>query len=93
MAQREGNHELVLDKLWWDCLRGLKSRCRVGSGMKESGGCRRGLAEDIHKLGCRQPGDDVYIPGNALGHSRSGAARKNRRGPRTSSGKPHVVAG
>lgn len=82
LAQREGNHELVLDELRWGCLGGVKSRCLVGSGTDESGGRRRGLAEDVYKSGRRQPRDDVYIQGNALDHSRSGAGRK-RRGPRT----------
>lgn len=83
LASREGSHEFVLDKLGWGCLGGIKSRCGVGSGTKESGGRRRGLAGDIYKSGRRQPGDDVYIHGNALDHSGSSAAREPRRGPRT----------
>lgn len=93
LAQREGNQELNLDKLGLGCLGGIKSRCGVGSGMKESGGRRRDLAEDIFKSGRHQPRDDVYIHGNALDHSRSGAARK-KRGPRTQSWETqHLVVG
>lgn len=83
LAQREGIHKLILGKLQWECLGGIKSRCHVGSRTKESGGQKRGLAEDICKSGRRRPRDDVYIHGNALDHSRSSAARKKRRSPRT----------
>lgn len=83
LAQREGIYKLILGKLQWGCLGGIKSRCHVGSGTKESGGQKRGLAEDICKSGRRRPRDNVYIHGNALDHSGSSAARKKRRGPRT----------
>lgn len=46
--------------------------------MKEAGGHRRGLAEDIYKSGSRQLREKASIHGNTSDHLRSSAVRKKR---------------